>query len=683
MRNKVNTFQPIFNFTKNRFKVFPLIFFLLCLLPLKSQELEKYDSLFLKIYSANIPDDTVKVRLLYELSVAASKAGIQDHTEKGRKIEGAEFYYFEALKLSLKLNYEYGEKLFYQTLSTIYNQKTDLSILGFTDYDDDISNNFKDLYYYRNKKHFGSLDSYLRAIQKLREMNAGEQVYILEYWIGLVYYDWFNYNRAIEYFEIAAGSDSIQRDSITLCDVYQYIGASYFYKGCYDSSIIFFKKSLSIIDEKNEHFRTGICLINLGEVYFQKSDFSTALKFYIKSLPHFSTGIDSAYIAYAMNEMGAIYTAMNKFDLAKDVLFKSLNISIQLREKFLLGKIYMNLSKFFAAKADYERAYLYQIKLHQIKDSLLINEVATYYTSYEENWQNAIGREITKKESESLKRSETTIDLNKSRLSQLVLGLVIIFVLVIAFYTYRLYQLKQKANIYLSELNKSKEKLLSVISHDVRGPITGFIDLLEPLNQQINNLSLKQVSEHIKQIIDLSQSIKLLVDNLLEWTKAQQGLIGCNPEVFLLIDIVNQNIDIYQQIAKSKGIVLRCNVQPEVKILADRNMIQVVFRNLLNNAVKFTKTGGFITIGTQREIDKVVVSVADTGIGMSNELKAMLFSNDNKINDFGVGRKNSGLGLILCKEYVEKCGGEIWVESDGENTGSMFFFTAKSAEQYE
>jgi signal transduction histidine kinase len=680
LRNKVTIFKRIFNFIKNHFKAFSLIILLLCQLPLKSQEMEKYDSLFSKIYSSGIPDDTIKVKLLYELAVAGSKAGVQENFEKGGNTKNVNFYCYEAVRLSLVLKYRNGLDLFFKTFSTIYNQKTDLPVPGFMDFDDEISNkNFKDLNYSRNKKHFGSLDNYVRAIQQLHEMKAEINVHLLEYWIGLVYFDWFNYKRAIKSFEAAANSEGIKNDSITLGDIYQFTGVSYFYKGCYDSSIIFLKKSLSVIDKKNERFRNGIYLMNLGKAYFQKSDFQASLALYRKSLPYFSPSHDSAYIAYNLYETGAIYSAISEFGLAKKILSESLDISINLKNKLLQSKIYRNLSRLYEAEGDYKKAYFYLAKQYQIKDSLFIDEVAAYYKSYEESWQNAIGREITKKESESLKRGETTIALNKSRLSQLALGLVIFFILIIASYTYRLYQLKQKANIYLSELNKSREKLFSVISHDVRGPITGFIDLLEPLNQQINSLSPKQVSGYLRQITDLSQNIKLLLDNLLEWTKTQQGLIVCTPEVFRLNDIINRNIDIYRQIADSKGITLKCNVNPGIKILADRNMIQVVFRNLLNNSVKFTGAGGSITIDTRIEDDRVIVSVTDTGIGISKEMKDALFSKENESNDYAAGLKSSGIGLILCREYIEKCDGEIWVESDGKDTGSTFFFTVKTS----
>jgi signal transduction histidine kinase len=639
-----------------------------------------YDSLYSKIYSGGVFEDSVKVRLLYQLAKAVASAGVQDHTEKGRKIEGVEYYYFEALRLSLILNYKHGIELFFETLSDINKQITGLMVLGYTGYDSDISDKFKDLRLYRNKKHFGSLDNYLRAVQKLREINPEVETYKLEYWVGLVYFDWFNYKRSIEHLKIAAGSNAIKNDSITLYEVYHYTGASCFYMKNYDSSIYCFNKSLTIAEKKCDQFRSGISLINLGEVYCRIFDFSAALEYFKKSLDHFRSTRDSVYIAYSLNEMGRVYIALKKFAAAEDVLTESLNISNPLKDNFLTGKIYNNLEMLYSSQGDYRKAYLYQSEFYKIKETFIINEFSSFFSSYEENWQNAIGREITKKESEALKRGETTIDLNKSRLSQLVLGLAIIFVLIIAIYTFRLYQLKKKANIYLSELNRSREEMLSVISHDVRGPVTGFVDLLEPLNKQINNYSPEQVSQIIKPILNLSQSIKLLVDNLLEWTKAQQGLISCQPEKFLLADVIRQNVEIYQQIADSKEITFSYSIQPEIKVFADHNMIQIVIRNLLNNAVKFTRSGGKILISTHKEGDKIIVSIADTGIGISNDLLVTLFNKGNLLNDSESRRKNPGLGLILCKEYIEKCGGEIWAESDGKDNGSTFFFTLKSSD---
>lgn len=629
----------------------------------------------------NEDDDTLEVRLLYDRAVAAARSGIHDHTENGTEFRNAVYYYLEGLKLSLELNYENGVQLFYQTLSEIYNQKTDLPVIGYEELNDTFpGNRFRDFQYYRNKKHFGSLDAYIRAAQTLRELNADEQVYLLDYWIGLIYFDWFNYPRALKHFEAAFKNDNIKSDSLLLSDVYQCAGASFYYKGSYDSAIICINNSLEIPAAMKDPLKHGIALSNLGEIYYRKSDFSTALTCFRNSHDQFVLSGDSACISLSLAEVGKTGIALNQYGEAEDALLRAMKIAGNLDDKAILGKTYYYLDKLFMKMGDYEKAYYYLNEFSHVKESLQAESISGFFSEYQTNWQNEMGREITKKEGEALKRSETTVELNKTRLYLLLLGLIIIIVFFAATYTYRLYRLKRRANIYLTELNRSKEKFLSIISHDVRGPIVGFIDLLEPLNRQIKDLSPGQISGHLDKIISMSQNIKLLVDNLLEWTKAQQGLIECKPEPFSLYEAVAPDLEIYRQIAGSKGIRLVNNLKPETGIVADRNMIRIIVRNLLNNAVKFSGKGDAITINAFGDGDHIVVSVEDTGIGIEPDLAEALFDEGSDVNTMASGRRNSGLGLLLCREYVEKCNGKIWVKSDGANNGSAFFFTVKTSQ---
>lgn len=229
-------------------------------------------------------------------------------------------------------------------------------------------------------------------------------------------------------------------------------------------------------------------------------------------------------------------------------MLKSLNISLKLKKGSLSVKTYKNLADLYEKMKDFEQAYFFKTKEHNLKDSLLVDEVSAYFDYYENNWQNAIGREITKKEREALTKNVTKVALNKTRLFLIILGFLILLIFFISAYTYRLYLLKQRANEYLAELNKSREKLLSIISHDVRGPIIGFIDLLEPLKEQLDKLTYQEIANHLSHIIEFAHSIQFLIENLLEWTKAQHGFITFSPEVFPLAEVLNPNIDIYRQL---------------------------------------------------------------------------------------------------------------------------------------
>ncbi|RPH33707.1 MAG: tetratricopeptide repeat protein, partial [Bacteroidales bacterium] len=274
MRNKVSIFLSLFCIKRNLFRTFSLLFLLFNINTTQSQNKERYDSLSNLFYSSELPDDTLKVKLMYELSVEASRIGVQEHNgEKFRVLETRTICIY-AFALSVNLNYKHGIDLFYNVLSSIFNQKTYLPILGFNDFEDGVSaKKFKELHLFRNKKHFGSLDSYIYSIEVAESYNVVEQNYKLVYWIGLIYFDWCNYSNAIKHFKTAAKSNGIRHDSATLSDVYQCIGASYFYKGSYDSSIVFYNKSLEIRNKNVSQLRTGICLTNLGEVYYRESDF--------------------------------------------------------------------------------------------------------------------------------------------------------------------------------------------------------------------------------------------------------------------------------------------------------------------------------------------------------------------------------------------------------------------------
>lgn len=650
----------------------------------QSQALRTYDSLYSLVNTASIPDDTVKAMLLYDLSVAAAKAGIHDHKENGKDYGNAVIYYLEGLELSVKLDYDRGKQRFYQTLAEIYNQRTDLPVLGFELMIDEFSQKrFRELQKFRNRNHYGSLDSYIRASQTLRKLKVDEQPWLLDYWMGLIYFDWLNYTRAIIYFNKAAGSEGIKNDSIMLSDIWQCAGASYFYNGSLDSAIICFNKSLEILKTGKSPLKYGIALSNIGQVYSGKADHSAALTYLKSSLDHFMLSGDSIYIAFVSAETGNTLNKLNLSGPAEAYLSRSMRIAGNLEDKTVLGKSYLYLSNLHTNKRDYDKALQYLNEYNKIRESLLADDVFNYLRFYETTWQNEIGREITKKEGEALKRSETTVELNKTRLYLILMGLIIIMVIFTATYTFRLYRLKQKANIYLSELNRSKEKFLSIISHDIRGPIIGLAELLEPLSRQAGNMSPEELSVHLGKISGLSQNIKLLVDNLLGWTKTQQGLIECDNEVLSMAEVIYHDLSIYRQIAESKGITMITDINEEVTVRGDRNMISLIMRNLLNNAVKFTGEGGTITISSQSGNGDILISVRDTGAGMAKETAARLFDQGSNAAGAGTARKGSGLGLVLCREYAEKCHGKIWADSNGKGTGCTFFLLLIQIQSHE
>jgi PAS domain S-box-containing protein len=227
----------------------------------------------------------------------------------------------------------------------------------------------------------------------------------------------------------------------------------------------------------------------------------------------------------------------------------------------------------------------------------------------------------------------------------------------------------------LSELNTFKDKLFSIIAHDLRSPLHNILGFSELLIEKIQTFDIEE-SKKFATIINISTKINLhLLDNLLTWGKTQMEHIEFIPENLKLIPIVEKVFLVLNLTASLKNIKLISSLSDDIVVYADQNMLRTILRNLISNAIKFTNSEGMIDINAVSQHDHIEISVTDNGVGISEENKKKLFGAD--LNFTKRGTKNeggSGLGLILCKEFVEKHNGKIWVESDIGN-GSKFIFT--------
>lgn len=232
---------------------------------------------------------------------------------------------------------------------------------------------------------------------------------------------------------------------------------------------------------------------------------------------------------------------------------------------------------------------------------------------------------------------------------------------------------KQKRE--LIELNATKDKFFSIIAHDLRSPITTLISLAEVLRTDIDLITVEETHEILTSLHKLSRNYLKLLDNLLQWARVQTGRMVADPQPFDLITIINEVIDFYKVTAAEKHVNLVSRVSGTLTVIADHNMIKTVLRNLISNALKYTAMDGTVTIETRREPGFATVLVSDTGIGMTTTAIESLFKLEKTFSTAGTANeKGTGLGLILSKEFVEKNGGSISVESE-YGQGSTFSFT--------
>ena len=242
--------------------------------------------------------------------------------------------------------------------------------------------------------------------------------------------------------------------------------------------------------------------------------------------------------------------------------------------------------------------------------------------------------------------------------------------------------LKKQAERSLKELNASKDKFFSIIAHDLKAPISGFLNLTDMLLQDFGELTLSEIQQMSQSLnISAAQLYKLL-ENLLDWSRSQTNSLQCNPALNDLHDLAINNIFLLQDNALEKHINISSDIKPGTLAYFDHDMINTVFRNLLSNALKFTHKGGNVEIYAERSGPWMIVSVSDTGIGLSQNKLDNLFKIDVHQISFGTNNeRGTGLGLILCQEFIKKHGGTIKVNSS-DSIGSVFSFTLPISQEY-
>ncbi|TAL72840.1 MAG: PAS domain-containing sensor histidine kinase, partial [Bacteroidetes bacterium] len=231
-------------------------------------------------------------------------------------------------------------------------------------------------------------------------------------------------------------------------------------------------------------------------------------------------------------------------------------------------------------------------------------------------------------------------------------------------------------NEQLQNINDEKDKFFSIIAHDLRSPFNNFLGLTQMMTEELNSLSYPEIQKIAESMRKSATNLYTLLGNLLEWSKMQRGMTDFKTEKFRLPDQLKNCVELISAPAGKKDIVINFDVQDNLEITADKHMFDTVIRNLVSNAIKFTPHWGTITVSASpANENSIAIKINDTGIGMNSDMVNKLFRLNADISRKGTdGEPSTGLGLLLCKEFIEKHGGNIWVESEA-GKGSTFSFT--------
>jgi two-component system sensor histidine kinase/response regulator len=292
----------------------------------------------------------------------------------------------------------------------------------------------------------------------------------------------------------------------------------------------------------------------------------------------------------------------------------------------------------------------------------------------------------------NLKKKQREIDflnINKKQQSiinySLEFGFVLIFLFV--FFIFKSLRKQRKSNEIIGKQKniiedalRAKNKFFNLISHDLKNPIYNFHSLTELMSQNYDMLSDEDKFRHLNSLTNSSKSVVNLLDNLLTWSRIQNGTITTNPEILDIKELVIGEIENIKHIAEAKKIGLINEISSLTLIYCDKDMVMAILRNLISNAIKFSNENGFITISSIEKDIYVNVSIKDTGVGIKDEDKTKIFNLDSDLSKLGTAdEKGTGLGLNLCKDFVELNFGNIWFESQ-VGFGTTFTFSLPLSE---
>jgi signal transduction histidine kinase len=360
---------------------------------------------------------------------------------------------------------------------------------------------------------------------------------------------------------------------------------------------------------------------------------------------------------------------------------------VSLGSKDLEAKAYEYLSDYNAAKNNFAVAYTYLNKSKSLNDSILNAETAEKVNQIQYQYEIA-KREV---ENEHLVKQNLSkeLELSKKNLFLYILAGVLLLILIQVIFLVNKNRIKRAANEKLEKqndlikvqknelitLNASKDKFLSILAHDIKNPLSTLFGISELLLSDYDKLSEEELKVFVKDIHTLADNLYEIIDTLLTWSMSQSGMITYRPKSFVIDDLCRKSANTLQAVAKQKEIRIVCDAENQITVFADENMILSVLHNLINNAIKFSYHGTDILIKVRKVDGKAEISVADTGIGLSDENQSKIFRYDQHfLNKGTAGESGTGLGLILCKDFVEKNEGKIHVISELRK-GSTFVFT--------
>jgi len=665
-------------------------------------------------YSYNAID--AKKTITYYLEALSLFGAKLDSHRKGILLNKIGFHNWELGNYIESINY-------YKDALSIFSELNESDMIA------KVANNLAVVYWGLNNYN-DALELYQKALKIRKEEKDFEGISLTLNNIGFVYQEWGLFNDALKYHEEALVNANKTNKLYARAYSYKGLGKCYETKNNYSKALDYYKLSYkNYFDDNNGNRAISVALKDIGGIYYKLNQYNEAINYYKKSLEQSKKNNDQFRTAIAEYCLGQTYLKLNKTNTAYKYIGESLDKAIKNGYNSLIKDNQFILSEMEEKKGNIYKALEYYKNASTMKDSIFNTEKVSKFTDLQ------IKYHLDQKSQENLllrknnKIQELTIKEQNNIANILIISgvfiLIVLFLMVkshisgkkmnkekekliddlkleisvrehaekeVAKYIDVLHvtnsTLEQSSNELvllnvkleeskksLLESNANKDKFFSIISHDLKSPFNSILGITELLVSDYDKLTSDEIKEMLQLLRNSSVNIFDLLKSLLEWAQTQTDRMEYEFKNIDFYETSIKIVDILNTTALNKNILIKNEVKENTFVFADEKAIETVLRNLITNAIKFTKPDGIIKVETDIRDNEIAISVSDSGIGMSTESMNKLFKIE--VNHTTVGTNNetgTGLGLLLCKEFVEKHGGKIWVESE-LGMGSKFSFT--------
>jgi signal transduction histidine kinase len=488
-----------------------------------------------------------------------------------------------------------------------------------------------------------------------------------------------DYDQALDFYNKVEKINAKIEDDVNSAQTMSNVASIYAETGDYQNALFKINRSIKIFEQAEEWDWLAFAYEVKGKVYLKQQQYTRALFWYDKSAEQHENLQDDRGIIDLYNGMAEANLGLKKDSISHNYAMMAYEISTSIKSMEGIKKCSNTLYKLYKNQENYAEALKYHEIFRQISDTLSRDENKMSMTM--------LKTEISHKNQQEALVLKNEKALAKQRLYIYVAIIIVIIMGAIAFLVVRGQRILKKLNKELKtqkqdleqreaelwESNNTKNKLFSIIAHDLRGPIGALEGLLKLLNS--GDIKESEFKGFIPKLKNDVNSISFTLNNLLSWGQSQMREATTNPTNVDLNALIENNINLLSELAFSKMITMDNLIVNKAIIWADGNQMDIVIRNLLSNALKFTPNHGHITIGYVDRPDYLEVFVKDNGIGMDEYVQEQILSKNSNITTYGTNNeKGTGLGLSLCSEMVIKNGGTLWVKSE-VNEGSTFYFT--------